>query len=183
MAFDIPVIVGSLRAGSFSRMTARTLASLAPPSLVLEIEEIGHLPFYNQDREADAPDSWLRFRDRIRSADGVLFVTPEYNRSLPAALKNAIDVASRPYGASAWSGKPTGVVSVSTGGMGGFGANHQLRQALVFLDMPVMQQPEAYYGHAGDFFDEAGTLKSEATHKVMQRFIEAYAAWVAKILG
>lgn len=159
------------------------MAKLAPDTLRLDIAEIGDLPLYNQDLDLDPPQRWVQFRDRIRAADGVLFVTPEYNRSVPAALKNAIDIGSRPYGASAWDGKPAGVVSVSPGGMGGFGANHHLRQSLVFLNMPVMQQPEAYYGHAGDFFDEDGELKNEATRKVMQRFIAAYAAWVEKILG
>ena len=183
MPRDIVVIVGSLRAGSFNRLTARTLAAMAPESLALDIVEIGGLPMYNQDLDVDPPESWLGFRERMRAADAVLFVTPEYNRSVPAVLKNAIDVGSRPYGASAWDGKPAGVVSVSPGGMGGFGANHHLRQSLVFLNMPVMQQPEAYFGHVGDFFDEAGELKNEATRKVMQRFIQAYAAWVEKILG
>lgn len=183
MVRNIAVIVGSLRAGSLNRMTATALAKLAPDTLRLEIVGIGDLPLYNQDLDLDPPQSWVQFRERIRAADGVLFVTPEYNRSVPAALKNAIDIGSRPYGASAWNAKPTGVVSVSPGGMGGFGANHHLRQSLVFLNMPVMQQPEAYYGHAGDFFDEDGELKNEATRKVMQRFIDAYAGWVEKILG
>jgi chromate reductase len=183
MPRDIAVIVGSLRAGSLNRMTAKALAALAPETLALDIVEISELPMYNQDLDGDPPASWLSFRERVRAADGALFVTPEYNRSVPAVLKNAIDVGSRPYGGSAWDGKPAGVVSVSPGGMGGFGANHHLRQSLVFLNMPVMQQPEAYFGHAGDFFDEAGELKNEATRKVMQRFIQAYAAWVEKILA
>lgn len=183
MVRNIAVIVGSLRAGSLNRMTATALAKLAPDTLRLAIVEIGDLPLYNQDLDLDAPQSWVQFRERIRAADGVLFVTPEYNRSVPAALKNAIDIGSRPYGASAWDAKPAGVVSVSPGAMGGFGANHHLRQSLVFLNMPVMQQPEAYYGRAGDFFDEDGELKNEGTRKVMQRFIDAYAAWVEKILG
>lgn len=183
MTRDIAVLIGSLRAGSLNRMAAKALATLAPDRLRLDIVEIGHLPLYNQDFDADPPQSWAEFRDRIRSADGVLFVTPEYNRSVPPALKNAIDIGSRPYGASAWGGKPAGVVSVSPGAIGGFGANHHLRQSLVFLDMPVLQQPEAYYGHAGDYFDDNGELKNEATRKVMQRFILAYAGWVEKILG
>jgi chromate reductase len=172
------VIVGSLRAGSFNRLTASALTKLAPDSLKLEIVEIGDLPMYNQDLDGDPPQAWTDFRERIRRADGVLFVTPEYNRSVPAVLKNAIDVGSRPYGHSAWNGKPAGVVSVSPGGMGGFGANHHLRQSLVFLNMPVMAQPEAYYGHAGDFFDEQGELKNEGTEKVMRGFINAFADWV-----
>lgn len=183
MPHDIAVIVGSLRAASLNRMTVKALARLAPDSLALDIVEVRQLALYDQDLDVDPPQSWIAFRERIRAADGVLFVTPEYNRSMPAALKNALDVGSRPYGASAWDSKPGGVVSVSPGAIGGFGANHHLRQSLVFLNVPVMQQPEAYYGHAGDFFDEKGDLKSEATRKVMTRFITAYAAWVEKING
>jgi chromate reductase len=179
----IAVIVGSLRAGSLNRRTAEALARLAPEGLALEIVEIGDLPLYNQDFDDDPPQQWRAFRDRIRGFDGVLFVTPEYNRGLPAALKNAVDVGSRPYGHSVWAGKPAGVVSVSPGGLGGFGANHQLRQSLVFLDMPVLQQPEAYFGGAGSYFDEAGALANDATRAVMQRFIDAYGEWVEKILG
>jgi chromate reductase len=119
----------------------------------------------------------------MKSFDGVLFFTPEYNRSVPGVLKNAIDVGSRPYGKSIWSGKPAGVVSASPGAMGAFGANHALRQSLVFLDMPAMQQPETYLGHAGDLFDENGKLKNESTEKHLRKFIEAYAAWAAKIRG
>jgi chromate reductase len=184
MSRKVAVIVGSLRKGSYNRRTAQALAALAPKGLDLEIVEIGDLPFYDQDLdEGTPPAEWTRFRETIRGYDGVLFVTPEYNRSVPAVLKNAIDVGSRPYGASVWSGKPACVVSVSVGGLGGFGANHHLRQSLVFLDMPTMQQPEAYFGNAGTFFDEDGNLVNEGTKKVMQRFIDAYAAWVEKILG
>jgi chromate reductase len=179
----IAVIVGSLRQGSLNRSTALALSRLAPESLALEIVEIGDLPLYNQDFDDAPPEHWRRFRETIRGYDGVLFVTPEYNRGLPAVLKNAVDVGSRPYGHSVWSGKPAAVVSVSPGGLGGFGANHQLRQSLVFLDMPVLQQPEAYFGGAGGYFDESGELVNDATREVMQRFIDAYAAWVEKILG
>jgi chromate reductase len=183
MTRNIAVIVGSLRRASLNRKTAEALARLAPESLKLEIVEIGGLPLYNEDIEPDAPPSWTDFRERIGRADGVLFVTPEYNRSVPAALKNAIDVGSRPYGASAWSGKPAGVVSVSPGGLGGFGANHHLRQSLVFLDMPTLQQPEAYLGNANSFFDEAGEIGSDSTRKFLATFINAYAEWVEKLAG
>ncbi len=183
MPRKVAVIVGSLRAASLNRMAARALIRLAPAALQLEMVEIGQLPLYNQDLDAEPPQSWEEFRARIRASDAVLFVTPEYNRSVPAALKNAIDVASRPYGDNAWQGKPAGVVSVSPSRLGGFAANQHLRQSLVVFDMPVLQQPEAYWGLAGDFFDEAGEVKSEATLKLMQRFIDAYAAWVEKILG
>jgi chromate reductase len=182
VARDIAVIVGSLRTGSLNRLTARALAKLAPDTLLLEIVEIGQLPLYDQDLDSEPPKTWIDFRERIRAADGVLFVTPEYNRSVPAALKNAIDIGSRPYGKSAWSGKPAGVVSVTPGGLGAFGANHHLRQSLVFLDMPVLQQPEAYLSNAGSFFGEDGELTNEGTAKFLTRFIEAYARWVETIL-
>lgn len=184
MSRKIALIVGSLRKGSFTRMTAHALAALAPQSLELEIVEIGDLPLYDQDLdEGEPPAAWSRFRDQIAGYDGVLFLTPEYNRSVPAAIKNAIDVGSRPYGASVWNGKPAGVVSTSMGAIGGFGANHHLRQSLVFLNMPLLQQPEAYFGSAHTFFDADGKLANEGTQAVMQAFIDAYAAWVETILG
>jgi chromate reductase len=179
----VAVIVGSLRKGSLNRLTAHALAALAPDGLELEIVEIGDLPLYDQDLDEAPPAEWTRFRDRIRGYEAVLFLTPEYNRSVPAALKNAIDVGSRPYGSSVWQGKPAAVASVSVGALGGFGANHHLRQSLVFLDMPVMQQPEAYFGNAGTFFDGEGKLASEATRKVFEGFIGAFAAWIDRIIG
>ena len=180
---DIAVLVGSLRRESFSRKTAKALAALAPESLRLEIVEIGALPLYNQDLDPDAPPAeWVAFRDRIGPADGVLFVTPEYNRSVPGVLKNAIDVGSRPYGKSAWSKKPGAVISVTPGGLGAFGANHHLRQSCVFLDVPMMPQPEAYLSAAGDLFDEAGEVTSVSTRKFLRGFVTAYGDWVEKIL-
>jgi len=181
MTKNIAVIVGSLRRDSLNRKVAHALAKLAPEHLKLEIVEIGDLPLYNEDIEPEAPERWKRFRERVGRADGILFVTPEYNRSVPGALKNAIDVGSRPYGASAWSGKPAAVVSVSPGALAGFGANHHLRQSLVFLDMPVLQQPEAYLGGAGGYFDESGELKNDSTRAFLTTFINAYADWVEKI--
>ena len=178
---DVAVLVGSLRKQSLNRMTAHALARLAPESLKLDIVEIGQLPYYDQDVEADPPQSWTGFRARIAAADAVLFVSPEYNRSVPAVLKNAVDVGSRPWGASVWNGKPAGVVTVSPGAVGGFGANHHLRQSLAAVNMAVMAHPEAYYGHAGDYFDESGELVNEATRKVMQRFIDAFADWVERL--
>ena len=129
---DVVVMVGSLRKDSINRKVANALVELAPATLKLSIIEIGHLPIYNQDGDENPPAAWTEFRERIRAADAVLFITPEHNRSVPAALKNAIDIGSRPYGKSAWSGKPGAVVSASPGGIGGFGANHHLRQSLVF---------------------------------------------------
>ena len=179
---DIAVIVGSLRQGSFSRKTARALANLSPAALALEIVEIGGLPLYNQDLDPDAPAAeWVAFRERIRRADGILFVTPEYNRSIPGVLKNAIDVGSRPYGKSAWEKKPGAVVSVTPGGLGAFGANHHLRQSCVFLDMPIMAQPEAYLSGAGNFFDEDGGIKDPSLEKLLRRFMAAFADWVEMI--
>jgi len=177
--YSVAVVVGSLRADSINRKVALALAALAPANLQLKIVEIGDLPLYNEDidTETSTPESYAAFRQQIAAADAVLFVTPEYNRSIPGAMKNAIDVGSRPYGKSAWSGKPGAVVSASVGAVGGFGANHQLRQALVFLNVPCLQQPEAYLGNAGTFFDAAGTL-SEQTKPFLQTFINAYAAWV-----
>jgi chromate reductase len=180
---DIAVIVGSLREGSFSRSTALALIGLAPATLKLEIVEIGALPLYNQDLDPKSPPpEWVVFRERVGAADAVLFVTPEYNRSVPGVLKNAIDVGSRPYGRSAWARKPAAVVSVTPGALGAFGANHHLRQSAVFLDMPMMPQPEAYLSNAGAMFDAGGKLADEKTEKFLRDFMAAFADWVEKIL-
>jgi len=176
----IAVIVGSLRKESFNRKMAKALMKLSPDSLSPEIVEIGGLPLYNQDLDDNPPAAWTEFRERLKKFDGVLFVTPEYNRSVPGVLKNAIDVGSRPYGKNAWAGKPGAVMSVSPGAIGGFGANHHLRQSLVFLDVPAMPQPEAYIGKAGDLFDERGDLTSEKTREFAGRFMKAFASWVEK---
>ena len=184
---SVAVIVGSLRKDSVNRKAALALAKLAPAHLDLRIVEIGELPLYNEDIEAAGPpESWTRFRDDLRASDAVLFVTPEYNRSVPAALKNAIDVASRPYGSSAWAGKPAAMMSLSPGAIGAFGANHHLRQSLVFLDMPILQQPEAYVGGAYALFDDAGELTSDETRAFFATFIGAFAKWIeatAKMRG
>jgi chromate reductase len=178
---DVAVIVGSLRKASLNRKMAHALAALAPASLKLEIVEIGELPHYNEDLEANIPPSWAAFRARVRRADAVLFVTPEYNRSVPGALKNALDVGSRPYGSSVWTGKPGAVVSVSPGAVGGFGANHHLRQSLVFLDVPVLQQPEMYIGGANKLFDDAGNVAADTTRDFLNKFLDAFAAWIEKL--
>ncbi len=178
---DVATLVGSLRKESFTRRIALALAELAPPSLRLSLVEIRELPFYDQDLDGDAPPApWTAFRDRVRRADAVLFATPEYNRSVPGVLKNAVDVGSRPYGKSVWSGKPAAVASVSPGALGAFGANHHLRQSLVFLDMPVLQQPELYLGNVGAAFDEGGKLVNEKVRELLRRFIEAFAAWIER---
>ena len=175
---NVSVLVGSLRKASFNRMLANALISLAPSSMKLDIVEIGQLPLYNQDLDTDPPAQWTAFRHRVKSADAVLFVTHEYNRSVPAALKNALDVGSRPYGSSVWDRKPGAVISSSPGAIGAFGANHHLRQSLVFLNVPTMQQPEAYLGHADKLFDEAGMLVSDGSRKLLHEFMQAFANWV-----
>ena len=174
----------ALRKASINRRVAVAMQSLAPASLALEFIEIGDLPNYNEDLDADGvvPLPWSRFRDAIRPVHGLLFFTPEYNRGIPGLLKNAIDVGSRPYGRSVWSTKPGAVVSVSPGGIGGFGANHMLRQSMVFLGVPMMQQPEAYIGGANKLFTDGGELASDDTKKFFSTFIGAYAEWVEKIV-
>lgn len=177
---DVVVLVGSLRKESLNRKVAKALMALAPPELTLEIVEIGDLPFYSEDLDTDTPPStWVSFRKRVARADAVIFVTPEYNRSVPAVLKNALDVGSRPYGKSAWDAKPGAVVSVSPGALAAFGANHHLRQSLVFLNVFAMQQPEAYIGGAAELFNEKGELVSERSEKYLKNFIQAFAAWTA----
>ena len=178
MTHTVAVLVGSLRKDSFTRKVALALADLAPADLKLKIVEIGDLPLFNQDLEPAPPAAWTAFRDAVRGADGVLFVTPEYNRSVPGALKNAIDVGSRPYGHSVWDGKPGAVVSVSPGAMGGFGANHHLRQSLVFLNVLTLAQPEAYVGGAAGLFDAAGKLTNDSTRGFLTSFMQAFDAWV-----
>lgn len=180
---SVAVLVGSLRKDSINRKLAHALAALAPEPLKLQIVEIGELSLYNQDHDATPPAEWTAFRERILAADAVLFVTPEYNRSVPAALKNALDVGSRPYGKSVWSGKPGAVVSASPGAIGGFGANHHLRQSLVFLNVPAMPQPEAYIGGADKLFDSSGQLSNDVTRAFLQRFIQSFEAWIAANAG
>lgn len=178
---NVAVIVGSLRADSVNRKAALALARLAPDHVTLNIVEIGDLALYDEDVEAAGPPAaWSRLRDEVKAADAVLFVTPEYNRSVPGVLKNAIDVGSRPYGKAAWSGKPAAIMSLSPGALGAFGANHHLRQSLVFLDMPVLQQPEAYVGNAFTLFDDAGELTSDGTKGFFQTFINAFADWIER---
>jgi chromate reductase len=183
MIKKIAVFVGSLRKESFNRKMAIALTKLAPVSLALEIIEIEKLPLYNQDYddEGKPPKEWTEFRERVKPFDGVLFVTPEYNRSVPAVLKNALDVGSRPYGESVWGGKPGAVISVSPGVIGGFGANHHLRQSLVFLNIPTLQQPEAYIGNAAQLFAADGNITNEATRKFLEDFMDVCAKWVLKI--
>jgi chromate reductase len=178
---NVAVIVGSLAKNSLNRKMAHALAELAPANLKLGIVEIGDLPLYNNDLDGTPPAAWVAFREKIASADAVLFVTPEHNRSVPAALKNALDIGSRPYGKSVWNNKPGAIVTVSPGAQGGFGANHHLRQTLTFLNVHTLAQPEAYIGHAGQLFDEKGKITNEGTQKFLQSVVTAFGAWVEKL--
>lgn len=180
MTRNVAVLIGSLRQGSFNRKLANAMIKLSPPSIRCEIVEIGALPLYNQDLDdaAEPPEAWRTFRQKMGEFEAVLFVTPEYNRSVPGVLKNALDVGSRPGGKSVWNAKPAAVVSATPGALGGFGANHHLRQSLVFLNMPVMQQPEAYVGGAASLFAEDGSLARETTAEFLRGFMNAFAAWI-----
>jgi chromate reductase len=179
MPYKIAIIVGSLREGSINRKVARSICAMRGDNLDCSMIEIGNLPLYNQDYDANPPDEYVRFREQIAAADGVLFCSPEYNRGIPGVLKNAIDVGSRPYGQSVFDKKPAAIVTASPGSIGGFGANHQIRQACVFLNMPVMQQPEAYLGHVSDVsFDESGCLKEGPLKELVTGLAHAFHDWV-----
>jgi chromate reductase, NAD(P)H dehydrogenase (quinone) len=180
-SYKVSVLVGSLRKDSISLKLAHALEGLAPERLKLEVVEIRDLPLYNPDLEENVPEAWAAFRRKIAASDAVLFVTPEYNRSVPGALKNALDVGSRPYGKSAWSGKPAGIVSISPGALAAFGANHHLRQSLVFLDMPAMQQPEAYIGNAAALFDQNGSLVNESTTAFLRMYMKTFERWIDRV--
>ncbi|MDY0977401.1 NAD(P)H-dependent oxidoreductase [Massilia sp. CFBP9012] len=174
----IAVLVGSLRKDSYTRRVAHSLIESAPEGFELAIVELRDLPLYNEDDETDPPPGvFAAFRDAIGQADGVLFCTPEYNRSVPGALKNAIDVGSRPYGKAAFADKPCAIVSVSPGALGGFGANHHLRQMLPFLNMPTMPAPEAYVGGVASKY-EGDKLVDESSRAFFQKFMAAFGAWV-----
>ncbi|NLH79553.1 MAG: NAD(P)H-dependent oxidoreductase [Phyllobacteriaceae bacterium] len=179
--YRVAVIVGSLRKAAYTRRLAHALAGLGESRITLGIVEIGDLPLYDQDLdEGVVPAAWTRFRAEMKAADAVLFITPEHNRSVPAALKNAVDVGSRPYGASVWAGKPAAIISLTPGSLGAFGANHHLRQSLVFLDMPTLQQPEAYLGGAGSMFTETDGFADPKTAGFMTTYLSRFADWIAK---
>jgi chromate reductase len=182
MTYKIAIIVGSLRKGSLNRRVARSICALRGENLDCSMIEIGDLPLYNQDLDADPPEQWTRFRQQVAEADGVLFCSPEYNRGIPGVLKNAIDVGSRPYGQNVFDKKPAAIVTASPGSIGGFGSNHQIRQSCVFLNMPVMQQPEAYLGHVTDeSFDESGCLKDGPLKTLVTALAHAFHDWVEMI--
>ena len=178
--YNIVVIVGSIRKESFTLKIANTLAKLAPASLKLDVTTLQGISFFNQDLEATPPADWLAFREKLQKSNGVLFVTPEYNRSIPGVLKNAIDVGSRPYGKSSFLGKPTGIVSNSPGPLGGVSAAKHLQNILPGISGPIMGQPEIYLNAIGDAFDDRGECSKETMLKVMQQYIDAYAAFVEK---
>jgi chromate reductase len=180
--YKIAIIVGSLRKDSINRKVALSLCAMSHERLNCDIVPIGDLPLYNQESDGNPPEEYVRFRKEIAAADGVLFVTPEYNRGIPGVLKNAIDVGSRPYGQNVWNQKPAAIVSASPGSIGGFGANHQVRQAAVFLNMPVMQHPEAYLGHVNDeSFDADGCLKDGPLKDLIMSLSKAFGDWVHMI--
>ena len=180
MAHTIVTIAGSLRKESFSLKIANALAKLAPASLKLDVVTPQGISFFNQDLEASPPADWLAFREKIQKSDGVLFVTPEYNRAIPGALKNAIDVASRPYGKSSFLGKPTGIISNSPGPLGGVNAAKSLQNILPGITGPIMGQPETYLTMVSDAFDDKGNLTKESLQKVLEQYLAAFAAFVEK---
>lgn len=171
----IGFFVGSLRKNSYNRKVAKVLAEFLPADYEADFIEIGDLPFYNEDLEVagQEPAAWTRFRDEMSDIQGVVFVTPEYNRSVPAVLKNALDVGSRPYGHNVFDGKPGLVVSVSPGAVSGFGANHHLRQSLVFLNVPTLQQPEAYIGNITNLIDDKGEIV-QGTKDFLKLIVDTY---------
>jgi chromate reductase, NAD(P)H dehydrogenase (quinone) len=180
MAYNIVTIVGSLRKESFSLRIANALAKLAPDTLKLDVTTLNGLSFFNQDLEAAPPADWLAFREKLQKSNGVLFVTPEYNRSIPGVLKNAIDVGSRPYGKSSFLGKPVGIIGNSPGPLGGVSAVKHLQNILPGISGPILGQPEAYLTNCGDGFDEKGELIKESLKAVLQQYIGAFATFVEK---
>lgn len=177
----LALIVGSLRQGAYTQLLARALVELAPPSVEFNLVSIGELPFYNQDLETQPPpEPWRVFRDRIRQSDGVVFVTPEYNRGIPGVLKNAIDVGSRPMKDSVWRHKPALVVSQSPGRLGGMAAHHQLRLTLSVIGSPVMPAPEVYLPEVAKLFDPDGKLIAEDTRKLLGSVLSDFETWVGR---
>jgi chromate reductase, NAD(P)H dehydrogenase (quinone) len=182
MQSKVGVIVGSLRKEAFTRLMAHALPELAPPSLSLAEIEIGALPLYNQDLETESPPpAWTAFRSQVKACDAILFLTPEYNRSMPGALKNAMDVGSRPWGHSAWNGKPAAVISMSPGALGGMAANHHLRQVLMAVNLSVMPYPEAYLFAVASLFNDSGRLVSEETRQFLSTFLQSFEQWIRKV--
>ena len=176
----VGIVVGSLRKESYSRKIAKNVAELFPEGYETEFVEIGNLPLYNEEYDGNEPEEYVTFRNTIKGLDAVLFVTPEYNPSVPGVLKNALDVGSRPYGESVWNGKPAAIISQSISNLSGFGANHHLRQTLAFLNMPVVQQPEVYIANAQDLIDENGKINNEETIQFLQGFVDTFVDLIKK---
>ncbi|MBD1428469.1 MULTISPECIES: NADPH-dependent FMN reductase [Sphingobacterium] len=181
MSKRIGILVGSLRKESFNKKIAKNLVEILDKKYSYEFIEIGDLPLYNEDiDQGNPPESYANFRNTLSSFDAFLFFTPEYNRSIPAVLKNALDVGSRPYGKSQWDGRPAAIVSVSPGAISAFGANHHLRQCLTFLNMPCLQQPEMYIGNVTKILDENGNINSDGTNELCKKFVQAFENWIEK---
>jgi chromate reductase len=178
--YQIALVVGSLRRESFNRTLAKALMALAPPELSFKQVRIDDLPLYNQDDDSNPADSVKRLKAEITAAQGVLFVTPEYNRSIPGVLKNAIDHASRPYGQSVWAGKPAGVIGASVGATGTAMAQQHLRNILAYLDMPTLGQPEAFIHVKDGLFDEGGNIANAESKAFLQKWMNRYVEWVKK---
>jgi chromate reductase len=177
--YKIAVIVGSLRKDSFNRKLAYAIVKLAPPDFTFRQAQIGDLPLYNQDDDANQAESVKQLKNEIKEAQGLLFVTPEYNRSIPGVLKNAIDHASRPYGQNAWVGKPAGILGASIGVIGTAMAQQHLRNVLAFLDVPTLAQPEAFIHAKDGLFDEFGNIGTDSK-QFLQNWMDRYVAWVKK---
>ncbi|HEU4626254.1 MAG TPA: NAD(P)H-dependent oxidoreductase [Steroidobacteraceae bacterium] len=181
MPYKVGLIVGSLRKGAYTRMLGEATKELAPPSWTLIDIGIGDLPLYNMDLETDTPPpAWTAFRKAVAASDGVLFITPEFNRGMPGALKNALDVGSRPWGHSVWNGKPTAVMSLTPGPLGAMAAHQQLRHTLSILNSPTLPGPEVYMPGAATLFDEAGKLKNEETKKIVTTLLQAFDKWIGR---
>jgi chromate reductase len=180
MAHTIVTIAGSLRKQSFTLKIAHALVKLAPSSLTLDVITPDGISFFNQDLEANPPADWIAFREKLQKSDGILFVTPEYNRSIPGVLKNAIDVGSRPYGKSSFNGKPVGIISNSPGPLGGVSAAKHLQNILPGISGPILQQPEIYLNGVGDAFDDKGELTKDSPRQALQQYVDAFAAHVEK---
>ena len=175
----IGIVVGSLRKGSYNRKIAENIKNMFPEEYELVIGDISNLPLYNEDIDnGNPPVEWKTFREEVKTWDAILFITAEYNRSMPAVIKNALDVASRPYGESMWAKKPGAVISSSTGGMGGFGSNHHLRQTASFLDIYMLQQPERYLANIESSFD--GELMKDSLKSFLESFVDSYVEWIEK---
>lgn len=181
MSKNVGIIIGSLREGSYTRQIAENIVPMLPEGYNAKYIEIGDLDLYNEDLETDTPpESWTRFRNEMKDIDSVIFFTPEYNRTVPATIVNAIDVGSRPYGSGIWDGKPAAVVSTSPGAISGFGANHHLRQSLVFVNMPTLAQPEVYLTGVNELLDNQGKIHNESTLQFLQTFVDAFVEFAEK---